>query len=271
MVGVDEVAGFSLIDWAVVGGVIVVLPLALGGAMWRWGIAGILAAIALPMDRGVTAAVLVLPLVAVAATRAVELGRDAGPLMFWTRLDGARVLAAVYACVAAGALVQSRGGVRLFGIREPIVELTAVHYIYAGCAALVLAGHTGGRWALMCTGAAPPIVALGFVTEQPLPQVGGAVLMTAGVWLTAGLQLREAIDRRGAGARRLLLAVSGLAIWLPMVLAVEWAAGQHWDVPFLSINDMVRYHGLPNALAFVVAGLAARMVTEEVPEWRSLV
>ncbi len=56
----------------------------------------------------------------------------------------------------------------------------------------------------------------------------------------------------------MLLAISGLAIWVPMVLAVAWAAGQHWDVPVLSIDDMVQAHGVPNALAFVLCGLLAR-------------
>lgn len=52
--------------------------------------------------------------------------------------------------------------------------------------------------------------------------------------------------------------MSGLAVWLPMVLAVAWAAGQHWDVPALSIPDMVRTHGLGNAIGFVLCGLAGR-------------
>ncbi|MEA2684939.1 MAG: hypothetical protein QOE93_134, partial [Actinomycetota bacterium] len=32
-------------------------------------------------------------------------------------------------------------------------------------------------------------------------------------------------------------------------------AGEHWDVPFLSIPDMARTHGVANAVGFVVAGL----------------
>lgn len=254
----DEIAGLSLIDQVVVLGVVVVLPLSLGGAVWKWAAAGTAVAVALPQDRGAGAALLVLPFVAVVAGRTARLISDGGPLMFWTRADTTGVLAGVYACVAAGALVQSRLGVRLFGIREPIVELTAVHYIYAGCGALVLAGHTASRKAVVLTAAAPPIVAVGFVTEWAVPQVGGAVLMAAGVWLTAGHQLVES-----AKQRRLLLAVSGLAIWAPMVLAVAWAAGQHWDIPVLSIHDMARLHGLPNALAFVVAGLVARRFPKE--------
>jgi hypothetical protein len=262
-----ELAGLSLIDQVVVAGIAVVLPLALGGAWWQWAGAAAATAIALPMERGSGAAVLVLPLVATTVGRVVAMVRRAGPLMFWTRADGIGVLAAVYACVAAGALVQSRLGVRLFAIREPIVELTAVHYIYAGCGALVLAV---GRWAVVCTALAPPIVALGFVVERPLPQVGGAVLLTVGVCLTAASEIREALGhRQGGGLGRLLLGVSGVAVWLPMVLAVAWAAGQYWDVPFLSIPDMARLHGLPNALAFVIAGLVARRMEREVPGWRS--
>ena len=267
---VEGLAGLSLIDQVVVLGIVAVLPLAIGGATWRWVIAGLAVAVALPQDRGVGAAVLVLPLVGVAAGRTVALVRDVGPLLFWTRADAARILAGIYACVAAGALFQSRLGVRLFGIREPIVELTAVHYIYAGCGALVLAGYTASRRAVVCTAAAPPIVAFGFVTGCALPQVGGAVLMAAGVWLTAGLQLGEVL-RGGQRGVRLLLGISGLAIWAPMVLAVAWAAGQHWDIPVLSIHDMARLHGLPNALAFVVAGLVARKVPKEGAPWRSLV
>lgn len=58
-------------------------------------------------------------------------------------------------------------------------------------------------------------------------------------------------------SRRALLAISGLAVWVPMLLAVGWAAGQHWNVPALPVPAMVRWHGLPNAIGFVIAGLAA--------------
>jgi len=250
----------SLIDEVVVFGVLVVLPLALGGAWWRWGIAGVATVAALELDRGAVAAALVVPWLVVAGSRVLAGVQAAGPLLFWTRADVVRVIAGVYAAVAAAALVQSRSGVHLFGLREPIVELTAVHYTYAGTAALMLAGATTpGRWsnrAIACTAAAPPIVALGFVTGWAMPQVGGAALMAAGVWTTAALQLVEAAGHRPV--QRGLLSLSGLAIWAPMVLAVGWAAGQHWDVPYLAIHDMARLHGVPNAIGFCLAGLIAR-------------
>jgi len=248
----------GLVDLVVVLGIVVVLPLAIGGPWWAWATAGATAAIALRLDRGTGAAALVIPWVVVAASRVVQAVRRAGPLMFWTRGDVVQALAAVYACVAAGALVQSRLGVRLFGIREPIVELTAVHYVYAGCGALVLAAATTRTAAVVCTAVAPPVVAAGFVTDAAVPQVGGAVLMTVGVWMTAGLELREVATAGHGVGPRVLLCVSGLAVWVPMVLAMAWAAGQHWEVPALSIDDMIPLHGVPNALAFTLAGLAAR-------------
>jgi hypothetical protein len=80
--------------------------------------------------------------------------------------------------------------------------------------------------------------------------------MTIGVWLTASLQLASAARGYVGGSTRVLLAVSGLAVWVPMILAVAWATGQHVDVPALSIPAMARTHGLVNALGFTVCGLA---------------
>jgi hypothetical protein len=173
----------------------------------------------------------------------------------------ARLAAPAFGCVAAVAYASSRGGVALFGIGEPIVELTAVHFTYAGVGAVALAGVVArthgllGTAAVALTVSAPTVVALGFLVEHPVPQVGGAVLMTVGVYLIAGLQLLDV--RTAHGAARSLLVVSGLAPWVPMVLAVAWATSLYADVPALSIPDMVRTHGTMNAV-FVVAGLVAR-------------
>lgn len=260
----------SLIDQVLVLGVAVVAPLALGGPAWSWTACGaaVLGSFLAPTG---WAAVGALPFaVAAAAVTGARVRQvTRGP---WSVERAGSAVAGAYAVVAAGALAASRGGRELAGIGEPIVELTAVHYLFAGTAALTLAcdalGQAAGRWrgaataAVVLTAAAPPVVAAGFVTAAPLPQVGGAVLMAGGVLVTAGLQLRTSF----AGARRLavpslLLAASGLAVWVPMALAVAWAAGQHSPVPALSIPDMARTHGLPNALGFALCGLAGRRTT----------
>ncbi len=186
----------TLVHAVVVVGVVVVLPLVLGGPR-RWCLVGL-----------VVATSIVLPV---------------GPV--------AAAVASVWLALAIGTAVQV-GTVR--DVPRHAVELLA-------------------------TASAPPIVAVGFVLAHPLPQVGGAVLMSAGVLLIAALQLRDAAGGRGVadGRRRVLLALSGLAPWVPMVLAVAWASSLYWDVPALSVPDMARTHGVMNVV-FVVAGLLAR-------------
>lgn len=255
----------SLIDQIVLVGFAVVLPMAVGELGRWWATAVALAALALVLPRG-WSAIAVCPLAAASGAAVVHRVRVAGPLLWWNVWIAAEVLALVYGEVAALALLQSRSGVVIFGLHEPLVELTAVHYAFAGTGALYLAaccvhdrpGSRLARRGVFMTAAAPPVVALGFITGAALAQVGGAILMALGVWSTATLQLRDALR---SGSRRVaaaLLLVSGLAIWVPMVLAVAWAAGQHWDVPMLSIRDMARTHGLVNAFAFVICGLLAR-------------
>jgi YndJ-like protein len=273
----------SLIDQIVLLAVAVVLPLAVGGRTWWWAATAGGAIVGFVLPRG-PAALAVVPFVVAAAAALASRLRAAGSPRGWDLDRAAPVVAAAYALVAAGALAWSRGGVALFGVREPFVELTAVHYAFAGAGALVLAARAraaappgGGRRrlagvAVVLTAGAPPVVAAGFVTGAAAPQVGGAVLMALGVAATAAAELAEALAsaaRREPG-RALLLAVSGLAVWAPMALAVAWAAGQHWAVPALSVPDMARTHGLPNALAFTLCGLVARREPAEAqpPRWR---
>ncbi len=40
-----------------------------------------------------------------------------------------------------------------------------------------------------------------------------------------------------------------------MLLAVQWAIGQHTDLPALLIPEMVRTHGLANAFGFTLCGV----------------
>ncbi|MGH9281119.1 MAG: YndJ family transporter [Acidimicrobiales bacterium] len=254
-----------MIDALTVLGVAVVLPLALGGSRAAWVAASIGVTVALLLPTGAVAALFVVPWLAVAVALAGRRLSTVGPSL----ASAAGTVAAAYAVVAAASLLASRAGLTVFGVGEPIVQLTAVHYTYAGSAALVLATYALGRTtaglrtvataAVLLTATAPPVVALGFITRGAVLQVGGAVLMALGVCATGALNLQAAASARtDARTARLLLAVSGLAIWVPMALAVAWAAGQHWDIPVLSIEDMARTHGVANALGFAIAGLVGR-------------
>ena len=279
------VGWWSPIDLAVLAAVGLVLPAVLGHRRWWWiATAAVAASFAAPTGSPVAVGLAAMwPMVA-AAVLLVSVIR-LGPPATWRPLTVVPLAEAAYALVAATWLLISRAGWTPLGIPEPIVELTAVHFTYVGVGALALADAArrqtpAGRWrtagtiATALTIAAPPVVAAGFTTRLAVAQIGGAVLLTIGVLITAVLQLHEAaVARPGSPpadgrtpmprTRRWLLAVSGLSPWIPMALAVAWAAGQHLDVPALSIPDLVRTHGLVNAVGFVGAGLAARTVTGE--------
>jgi hypothetical protein len=251
--------------------------------------ASLVAAPTFAFHRGAAAACWVLPWLALAALSAVsDIRRSL--FSFWGRFsppeggvlhrvrrggvlvdrqavqsDVATAAASAFLAVAAGSLLLSRLGFTFGRLHEPIVELTAVHYGVAGYAATLLAScaadaarprhHGVGLVALVATISSPPIVALGFLTGNALAQVGGAVLLTVGVWSTALLTVLDARPRSADRTTRLLLAACAAAPVAPMILAVTWAAAQHWAVPALDIPAMARIHGSMNAIGFVGCGL----------------
>lgn len=262
---------------AVVAGVALVLPAGLGRPrLWVPIAAAVLAAcvgeagsvpsVALA-STWVVAAAAVVVITAAGAARAVRTARRSG--LGWRPVVEPALLLVVsmYALTAAVWFTASRAAIEPVGIGEPIVELTAVHFTYVGVGAVTVAAAAARRapsdrgrrvgvlGTLLCIGA-PLVVAAGFTTGLAVAQIGGAVALSLGVFAVAALEL-VAAARRGSPWTRLTLAISGLAVWAPMVLAVMWAAGQHLDVPALDIDAMVRTHGAANALGFVGAGLLA--------------
>lgn len=251
----------TLIDGLLVLAAVVVVPLALPLLVDRidlrpWLGAGMLTAPALLFSQGSPAAVaLALPWAAVASATALvhTIGWIRRPR--WALDDVARPMALAYLAGAAGSLVASRWGFTFRHLVEPIVQLTAIHYSYAGFVAPVLARCVHRRVgatvpssvSLALLLVAPPIVAAGFVTRWALFQVGGAVLLTVATWTLAAVVLRHLRPH-------VLLVVSALAVVAPMALAVSWAAGQFWAVPALSIPQMVRTHGVLNAVGFSLCG-----------------
>ncbi len=242
---------------ALVLGVAVVRPLCLGGAWWGGGVlaAGSVVAALLAPD-GVWAALLVAPWVGLVTWRLVDraIARDA-----------LGVVNVGFGVVAALALVASRAQFTAFGIVEPIVKLTALHFSYAGVGTFWLArkllepapSSTVRQVTVGLVGVAPVVVALGFLTRLATLQVGGAVLMTLGAWAVAALGLLEV--RALPGWPRVLLVVSSSCPWGSMVLAVGWAMANSWpSVPALTVVDMVPTHGALNAFGFVGCGVVAR-------------
>lgn len=200
-------------------------------------------------------------------------------LVRWPLAIVTMAVALGFLTVGGAWLVVSCLGLRPFDLSTDIVRLTAVHFHYAGfgmallaATGLACADWMASRVALslgsVAAIAGPPIVALGFVADSALAQVGGAVVVTVAAWAigfgtfllaTSSTQARVVPSwERGLAqwAGRILLVLSALSPVLPMLLAVQWALAQHVSVPALSVHDMANTHGVINGIGFVIGGLA---------------
>jgi hypothetical protein len=167
--------------------------------------------------------------------------------------------------VGGGWLLASRAGLTPGGFSEPIVALTAAHFHYAGFGALILAG-LAGRWQTGATVArrwAYRAIVVGIIAAIPLvaaaisdllPEPPGAILLTIALLALSAL-VATIIPRHASPLARLLLTISALAPLLPMALACAYALRDQFPALGLTIPVMVRYHGLVNAIGFVLCGL----------------
>lgn len=175
------------------------------------------------------------------------------------------IAACIFLVVGAVWLVMFRADVRPMDLPIEIVELTAVHFHFAGFAAPILAAQAArwlralpGRWDRLAAYAGGGVVlsmilvAVG-ITGSPLLEVEGSILMALSlIAIAAGTTL---IAWRLPLPARVMLIISSACVWIAMVLAVQYAIGQYLVVGGLSVRDMARTHGVLN-LVFTVFGLA---------------
>jgi YndJ-like protein len=166
-------------------------------------------------------------------------------------------------------LVASRLGMRPMGIQEPIGLLTAVHFHYSGFATATIAAATlafaerRGRqsWLkslVVMVAGLPFLVAAGFVISPAL-KMGAAVLFAASVAVFA-VFLRIVGRRADDGTARVLLQISSGAVFAGMILAGTYAVADFLGSDALTIPQMVRTHGILNAMGFCLPGLLGWLV-----------
>jgi hypothetical protein len=222
--------------------------------------AGVLAVASFAPAPGLTAGVLATPwlLACLWMALAAVFWLWKGKSLYSSSLVPAASLA--YLAVGSAWLVISRLGDRPLGFSGVIVELTAVHFHFAGFAAPLLALATGealearfsrlavlARATGMGVAAAMPIVAAGFFAGQEVAAAGASLLATS-LWLLAALMLPAAATL--SGAQRTLLAIAATSVLGAMVLAVEYAAGPLIGLRVLSVDHMAQIHGMANAFGF---------------------
>ncbi len=166
------------------------------------------------------------------------------------------------------ALLALGAGISL-GYTTPIVELTAVHFHYAGFAATLMSalamGALRGRsprvrvvsaaaGVLVVLGT--PITATGVATGAAALTVVGPVLLASGILTTAALTVLLVARTRTTRASRWLLTVSAVAVVVPMLLGVDYAAARVLPIPALDLRTMAIVHGDLNAVFYALFGLA---------------
>jgi hypothetical protein len=230
---------------------------------------GLAAGIAMVVPKGWLAGLMALPWLIVCGLLALWAGRE---LVFERRGRFERLQlagACAFLTVGAGWLVLSRLGWRPLGFSEVLVEMTAVHFHYAGfigpllalCvrAALLPKSPGAGRLSGTCGLAnlvAMPLVAAGFLWSHPMGVVGSVLIASALVVLAITTLLNLNRLTLSAAATRLLQA-SSLSVLVPMVLAVQFSLGLALGTPALSIPRMALVHGVLNAFGFSLCGLLA--------------
>lgn len=223
----------GLIDVILILGPLLVVPLARPLLPRDWFppaavvlVAALLFGVAFAFDTTGAPALLTVPWFGVAAYALARCGLDVMRRRAFTVLELALVVPYGYLLVSAWWSFLTRAGWTVAGISEPIVELTGVHFLYAGFATMLLALRVASvEWvprllayvALGCGVVGPVLVASGFTFEQGAFQVSGALVMTAFAWTVAGLTAVYVAPHAGGWARALLV-VSALSVIAPMVL-----------------------------------------------------
>jgi YndJ-like protein len=168
-------------------------------------------------------------------------------------------------------LVISRLGMNPLGFSDDIVLLTAVHFHYAGLAALTMLGVTGRfaagmlyrvtAWGAI---AGIPSLALG-VTFSPSLECAAALLLASSLVSAAGITAFVVLPRVVGRTARVLLATSAGSVVAAMLFAGTYALGKYNGREWLDISEMAALHGVINAVGFSLCGLVGWNLVEPRP------
>lgn len=174
----------------------------------------------------------------------------------------------MFVVVGGAWLTISRAGANPLGFSDAIVQLTAVHFHYAGFALPIVAGFTADR--LRRSAIVPiavivgvPLTAAGITIGGWLEWIAATLMAMAGI-ATAALLIRCGTTARGLA--RWLTVTAGIALTAGMTLAIGWAWALRFGWTFLGLETMAATHGSLNALGFGLLGLVGlNLLMEQAP------
>lgn len=216
------------------------------------------------LERGLPAAVLSLPWLALTAAVALAAGlrllRD--PARFRPGVRHATDAAVAFLAVGAAFATTDRLGARPFDFPSEIILLTAVHFHFAGfvlpLAGALAYGRRPSRSLELSLGAVVlgiPITALGFI-GVPFANWTGAMLTAIG-GLGIGLTTLLVAPGLRPGRARILAVVAGVSLLVSMPMAVIYSTGVLIGASWLDLPTMARVHGGLNSLGFALPVILA--------------
>ncbi|HEY5551308.1 MAG TPA: YndJ family transporter [Opitutaceae bacterium] len=225
--------------------------------------AALLLAVSVATEQGFVALLLAAPWIAVTAEVALAgiaqvAGAKSRSVAGWCRAGGL-----VYFAVGGAWVAADRIGAFPLGFGMDIVQLTAVHFHYAGLALPVLAGcvlrefprSRSASLAGFGVLAGVPMVAVGISCTQlggsELVEVVVTTVLAISGMIVALFQARLALESRWPRASRILWAVAAVSLAFGMTLALLYGIRSlAVPLPWLGIPWMRALHGTANAIGF---------------------
>ena len=157
-----------------------------------------------------------------------------------------------------------RYGLTPFDFGTTIIILTAIHFHYINLTAMVFAAMVGRTLtshrklyepAAVGLIIAPQIVAAGITLSAVIVELVGAIIIAASLLTISLLTLTQILPTIERPIPRRLLGIASGIVILTMAFAVAYPLGRLSDLWGLTFADMLRWHGVLNAIVFGFCGL----------------
>ena len=283
LVPFDDLRSFGYIVYALILAPLVIVPLALsmvatplrwgGVSKWYWlpaiihPVAVALALVALTLPQGNFAAVLAIPYLFETVTLSL-FGFSRLAIRGFKPIEELCVdIGGFFYLMVAGAWWLATCAGWSLGYSPLIVELTAVHFHFAGFAVAIITGFMGrsiprsAHFVRFCyqivalTAVICPIF-VGFgIAFSPILEVTAVTIFVLSMIVLGIILAFYIAPKQQNHISALLLTISGLALLMPMVLALLYGIGEVRGVDNIDLRIMAYAHGLLNAFGFALCGL----------------